>query len=110
MITIPRGTWSDHDEMRPGPFWIGPVRRFKAPTAEKLAILGEIEAWKAENRERLPDTTNVVCGNGHAGLIDEHVIADDGTVSPSVVCTEENCGWHEHIQLDRWSEREKPPW
>jgi hypothetical protein len=81
------------------------VRRFLPPSPERLATVGEVEAWKAEYREPMPDTANVVCSNGHAGLISEHLIAADGTVSPSVVCTEENCGWHEHVQLAGWAER-----
>ncbi len=36
-------------------------------------------------------TATLVCSNGHAGLIDEHEITDDGMVSPSVVCTEDSC-------------------
>jgi hypothetical protein len=43
-----------------------------------------------------------VCSNGHRGALDDHVIADDGTVSPSVVCPEKGCGFHDHIQLEGW--------
>ena len=61
---------------------------------------------------RMPDqsfSATVVCKNGHHGLIDEHTIAADGTVTPSVVCTgpdgkgEETCGWHENVRLEGWS-------
>lgn len=86
MITLPRGTWKDVDQGRPGPYWIGPVRQTKKG-----------------------DTANVVCGKGHVGLIDEHAISDNGTVSPSVVCTEIGCGWHEHVQLIGWAQRNDPP-
>lgn len=51
----------------------------------------------------LPPTAGVTCENGHEGLISDHAIAEDGTVSPSVVCTEEGCGWHEYIRLDGWA-------
>ncbi len=49
-------------------------------------------------------TATLVCSNGHAGLIDEHTIADDGTVSPSVVCTQDNCTFHEFVKLIGWNE------
>lgn len=42
------------------------------------------------------------CGlMGH--LKGSHQIADDGTVSPSVVCTTEGCGFHEFIRLEGWA-------
>lgn len=31
-----------------------------------------------------------------------HQIADDGTVSPSLVCTHEPCDFHEFVQLVGW--------
>lgn len=45
-------------------------------------------------------TAEVVCGTGHAGLIDEHDIDEHGRVTPSVVCTD--CDWHEFIVLEGW--------
>lgn len=36
-------------------------------------------------------TAMVVCGAGHAGR-----------VTPSVVCTHDGCGWHEHVELEGW--------
>ena len=39
------------------------------------------------------------CGQ-RAGLYD-HLIHDDGRVTPSVVC--DNCGWHEYVRLAGWS-------
>lgn len=45
----------------------------------------------------------VVCSSGHIGMIDEHAIGPDGVVTPSVVCTELNCIWHEYIKLEGWS-------
>lgn len=47
------------------------------------------------------------CSNGHIGGLDDHEIAEDGTVSPSVVCQAEGCDFHEFIQLDEWAERTK---
>ena len=43
-----------------------------------------------------------VCSNGHEGSLDDHTIAGDGTVTPSVVCPEKKCGFHDHIQLAGW--------
>lgn len=42
------------------------------------------------------------CANGHIGSLDDHTIASDGTVSPSVVCQHEGCTYHEFIQLVGW--------
>ena len=39
---------------------------------------------------------------GRTGSLSDHKIADDGTVSPSVVCSYENCHFHEFIKLDGW--------
>ena len=54
---------------------------------------------------RMPDrswTASLACGEGHEGLINEHHIADDGVVSPSVVCTQNGCTWHEYVKLIGW--------
>jgi len=50
----------------------------------------------------LSPTATLTCTNGHEGLISDHEIAADGAVTPSVVCTEDGCGWHEHITLVGW--------
>jgi hypothetical protein len=53
----------------------------------------------------LPDgrkTADVVCPNGHQGLIEDHEIAASGQVSPSVVCTQDGCTWHVWIKLEGW--------
>lgn len=42
------------------------------------------------------------CGNGHIGSLDDHKIAEDGTVSPSVVCQRAGCEYHEFIRLEGW--------
>lgn len=42
------------------------------------------------------------CSNGHIGALDDHEIAVDGTVSPSVVCQREGCTFHEFIRLEDW--------
>ncbi len=40
------------------------------------------------------------CGN--AASLSKHTIAEDGTVSPSVVCSEPGCPFHEFIRLEGW--------
>ncbi len=40
------------------------------------------------------------CSNGHVGSLEDHEIAPDGTVSPSVVCQVEGCDFHDYIKLE----------
>lgn len=56
-------------------------------------------------------TISVKCANGHISTLwsrrdgkdsTHHTIADDGTVTPSVVCPREKCDWHENIVLVDW--------
>lgn len=49
------------------------------------------------------------CTNGHTGTLvspsrpeDHHTIDDGGVVSPSVVCPEDGCGFHDHVRLVGW--------
>ena len=42
------------------------------------------------------------CVNGHFAVLSAHEIAPDGTVTPSVVCPEDECDWHEMVRLDGW--------
>lgn len=46
------------------------------------------------------------CSNGHIGSLDDHEIASDGTVSPSVVCQREGCNFHEFIKLEGWNQND----
>ncbi len=41
------------------------------------------------------------CPKGHWGTLEDHTIAADGTVSPSVLCMRD-CDFHEYIVLDGW--------
>lgn len=43
----------------------------------------------------------VVCGNGHYAYLD-HDIADDGVISPSLVCSEYGCDFHVFGKLEGW--------
>lgn len=59
-----------------------------------------------------PETmVEVTCAFGHqARLVDtKHKIAQDGTVSPSVVCVRPGCKFHEFIRLLGWRGREMQP-
>lgn len=48
-----------------------------------------------------------VCPNGHDGLLwnPDHTVAEDGTVSPSVVCPYDGCDFHEFVRLLDWPYR-----
>lgn len=53
------------------------------------------------NKEEGIQSASFVCLEcGTFGVLEEHEIAADGTVSPSVVCP--NCSFHQHIKLDGW--------
>lgn len=41
------------------------------------------------------------CGSGHMGSLIDHVIDDEGAVSPSVYCP--LCGWGGDLKLIGWS-------
>ena len=51
----------------------------------------------------------VRCANGHVATVrpPDHEIAEDGTISPSLVCPAEPCGWHVFAQLVGWEDRAK---
>ena len=44
----------------------------------------------------------VRCSNGHLASIADHLIADNGHVSPSLVCPTEGCNFHEFVILEDW--------
>ncbi len=44
----------------------------------------------------------VACGRGHIASLADHTIGPDGTVTPSLVCPETGCDWHEWVRLDGW--------
>jgi len=47
-------------------------------------------------------TAEIICANGHSGSLTNHSIGADGAVSPSCLCPEEGCGWHEMVRLQGW--------
>jgi len=44
----------------------------------------------------------VWCPRGHYGYLDDHEIAADGTVTPSLVCPDDHCDWHVNGRLVGW--------
>ena len=52
--------------------------------------------------EKLP-LVLLACPNGHLATVRSHTIAADGTVSPSLLCFMEECGWHVFGRLEDWS-------
>lgn len=56
--------------------------------------------WKALKTLLLGKKATFTCPNcKQVGTLIDHDIADDGTVTPSVVC---DCGFHEWIYLVGW--------
>lgn len=72
-----------------------------ADFTEAAAFEEPPNTWKRVMADGKP-TALYTCPNGHTGLIDEHEISSDGTVSPSVVCTENGCDFHDYIKLRDW--------
>jgi len=44
------------------------------------------------------------CSHGHVMTLRGHEIAPDGAVSPSVVCPQAGCDFHEFVTLKEWGE------
>lgn len=57
------------------------------------------------NMEGKRISASIVCARGHHGVLTDHIIDKDGIVSPSVVCPEEGCDFHEFIRLIGWSDQ-----
>lgn len=78
------------------------------PKSEARAFEEESPSWKPT---RLPNGSAGAifkCPNGHIGTLvdhepDSHSIDAEGVVSPSVVCPEDGCGFHDHVRLVGWS-------
>lgn len=66
-------------------------QRFDAPLTWNPVRLGD-NTW----------TARLTCPNGHSGILESHRIGDDGIVRPSVVCHDEDCGWHVWAKLLDW--------
>lgn len=71
---------------------------------EDLPELGEPGTWQPVRLKDGRMTATLVCPNGHYGLldIDQHQIAEDGTVTPSCICPIEDCAFHDWVKLAPW--------
>ena len=81
-MKIPRNP-TGHVDHTPGPWWF--AFRDALPGREK----------------RLVPVMMGTCG--HAFVLTGHVLAPDGTVSPSVVCPYHPCWFHEFVVLEGWA-------
>lgn len=50
-----------------------------------------------------PQCTHGMSLGGESPFGSRHTIAEDGTVSPSLVCPHEGCSWHVFVRLIGWS-------
>ncbi len=57
--------------------------------------------WRAVGSSDGPKVL-VSCDKGHIGSLADHAIAADGTVTPSLVCPDGGCDFHEHVRLVGW--------
>lgn len=48
-------------------------------------------------------SASIVCKNTHYGILSDHEVDKHGIVTPSVVCPEEDCEFHEFIVLEGWN-------
>jgi hypothetical protein len=56
--------------------------------------------WNGLQRLHCKRTAMVRCPCGEYLGLQDHAIADDGTVTPSVVCP--RCDWHHNLKLEGW--------
>lgn len=70
----------------------GDMREPDLPLTWSAVRIGSGERW----------TAVAVCANGHAALMDDHEIAEDGTITPSVRCPTEGCDWDAMVRLIGW--------
>lgn len=61
---------------------------------------GEFMATTKENGERSALACCPDCGK--IASLSGHTIADDGKVSPSLVCPTDGCGFHAFVRLTPW--------
>ena len=52
------------------------------------------------------ETARVTCPECKHEAILDHEIAADGTVTPSLDCPTDGCGFHEHVVLAGWQRKE----
>lgn len=82
-------------------------------------MIVDLLPYDTEGTDRLPDRAltwiripldgqvAIACGSGHMAFLDPaHIVADDGTITPSLGCPEEDCDWHEFGRLVEWDTTE----
>lgn len=63
---------------------------------------GEPGTWRPLTLDIRRRTAVLFCPDcGRRGTLEDHVIEDDGRVSPSVVCPND-CGFHDFVTLAGW--------
>ena len=59
--------------------------------------------WRTGAVGLVPAPVWMCCPKGHVGRLDDHSVAADGTVTPSVQCPEGDCDFHDNVRLDAWA-------
>lgn len=73
----------------------------EAPSGDRwLKGIGPL--WRGGTQLVGERTAMVSCTRGHVASLSGHIIATDGTVSPSLVCPEAGCDWHVMAKLVGW--------
>lgn len=72
----------------------------RSPSPDRFRL--EPLQWCPSLQVGVGRTAYIACGNGHIGLLTAHEIADDGKISPSVVCSLKGCDWHVYARLMGW--------
>lgn len=67
------------------------------------ALPQPVLTWRGQRYADGRRGATVTCGQGHPASLTLHLIADDGTVIPSLVCPAAGCPWHEHVRLVGWT-------
>lgn len=73
------------------------------PESTNADMSGSGPQWRGGKKADGTRTALLKCSNGHIGSLSNHDIADDGRVTPSVVCPVEECEFHEMVRLIGWS-------
>jgi hypothetical protein len=83
-----------------------PPVNMNATAIPKRTAAGQAPSWYVENvgpTDKESWHVAFVCPRGHMGWMDNHKIAADGKVTPSVVCPVKDCGFHQYITLTGWT-------
>lgn len=78
---------------------------YQKETGDSLSRPRTWKTFSVPKTELHPNEISVllVDSNGHIGSLDDHTIAENGEVMPSVVCGHKGCDFHEWITLDGWA-------